>query len=294
MLRRVLVLVVSVLAIVLVGCPTKPGVTWSVDAVSGSDTNDGTTESPFKTISQACEVAVNGDIITVAPGTYDAALGETFPIAIPAGVTIVGDEANQGDGAIPTLVQGGGAVKGDADTNATLLPGAGATVTGLKIVDNASVMFPMGVFIAASGVTLSSSTVSGCSSAAVYVTQGASTAVITDNRITGNTFGVGVVFFLGGDGSKLQDNYISANEIGVEYDDIAGDMGGGMSGSKGGNKVFGNARVDLWTSSAGVAISARNCYWDHVPPTVGADGGGTDIYNRNSISIDVTGAKQAP
>lgn len=45
--------------------------TWYVSVVSGNDANDGLTLSTqFKTITHAISVAVNGDIIEVAAGTY--------------------------------------------------------------------------------------------------------------------------------------------------------------------------------------------------------------------------------
>ena len=51
----------------------------------------GTPTNPFKTIHDAIiSPAVSDDTIHVASGTYNAALGEVFPIEVPEGVTIEG------------------------------------------------------------------------------------------------------------------------------------------------------------------------------------------------------------
>jgi len=43
--------------------------------------------------------------VAVAPGAYDTANGEVFPLVVPSGVTLLGDEDNRGQG---TTVQGEG------------------------------------------------------------------------------------------------------------------------------------------------------------------------------------------
>src|SRR5262245_18313699 len=60
---------------------------WYVDATAGSDVNAGTFAAPFKTIAHALAVVQVGQTIHAAPGVYDAANGETFPLVVPANVT---------------------------------------------------------------------------------------------------------------------------------------------------------------------------------------------------------------
>jgi hypothetical protein len=80
----------------LTGCPPIAGPPFYVDATRASSGN-GSQACPFKTITQAL-AAVTGlssppalATINVAPGTYDAALGETFPLVIAANVQLTGD-----------------------------------------------------------------------------------------------------------------------------------------------------------------------------------------------------------
>jgi hypothetical protein len=81
---------------------TAPITTYYVNPVSGSDSNSGTSSStPFRTIKKALAVVykttMTGLTISLAQGTYSAASGESFPIVIPIGVVIAGN--NYGHGA---------------------------------------------------------------------------------------------------------------------------------------------------------------------------------------------------
>lgn len=70
------------------------------------DMSAGRDESaPFKTISFALGQAQSGMIIQIAPGSYTPETGEVFPLVIPQGVTLQGNEFNQGSS---TIITGGG------------------------------------------------------------------------------------------------------------------------------------------------------------------------------------------
>lgn len=94
-----------------------------VNQATGDDANTGKSGSPWETITYAVATADSDITIHVAPGTYDDASGETFPITLKKGQTLVGDVANQGAGATPTLI------RGEAPYTASSLV-AGATVVG--------------------------------------------------------------------------------------------------------------------------------------------------------------------
>lgn len=67
------------------GCVEAAGNTYYVDAVNGNDGNPGTgpgAGNAWRTITHAVSQIESGDTIIVAPGTYDVALGEVFPITI--------------------------------------------------------------------------------------------------------------------------------------------------------------------------------------------------------------------
>ncbi len=97
-----------------------------VNAATGSDTTDCRTQgTPCKTITYAMSQAATGnpgDPINVAPGTYNVALGEVFPIAIKSGIQL---QATNGPG--NTIVDATGAnarvFNASASNSSTLLQG---------------------------------------------------------------------------------------------------------------------------------------------------------------------------
>src|SRR5437879_2400919 len=119
------ILVVILAALALAACPGKKdkhhdddedgnaaAPNFYVNAPTGSDTNRGTQASPFKTITHAMSLSKSGSTVQVAPGTYDVANREIFPITVPAGVLLIGDEFNKGGGISPTSIVGGGLAPG--------------------------------------------------------------------------------------------------------------------------------------------------------------------------------------
>lgn len=89
----------------LLGGP--PTYTYYVDASAGSDTSyDGKTPSTaFKTITHAVAVAGVGRTINVAPGMYNVANGETFPITLKEEQYLIGDVVNKGQGTTTTEIK---------------------------------------------------------------------------------------------------------------------------------------------------------------------------------------------
>src|SRR6266481_3517131 len=149
------ILVVILAALALAACPgkkgKKPDETPAVYYVSpaGSDGNPGTRSSPFKTISYALRVATrSGTTVQVDPGTYNVANSETFPITVPAGVLLIGNETSKGGGT--SIVGGGGQAPGAT-------AGFGVTITN----DNPALSGRYGLFLNNSSVTLRNNTVTG-------------------------------------------------------------------------------------------------------------------------------------
>lgn len=63
-----------------------------VDALNGDDlTGTGAVVAPWRTLTKAHSTPLAvGDVVHVAPGVYDAALGESFPITLKSGVRVIG------------------------------------------------------------------------------------------------------------------------------------------------------------------------------------------------------------
>jgi len=320
--KRIFVIIVAALALAACGKkkpsppPASPPVssspTYYVNP-SASDSNPGTQALPFRTITHAMTVATtSGSTVQVEPGDYIEASGEVFPITIPAGVLLIGDETNKGGGGTPTRILGGGPLPSPfpAGADAAVHPGAGSTIAGITITNNSGAPAThYGLFLSNSTVTLRNNTVTGATHAfGIYVgdSGGASPVpsinhVITGNKIVDNGPGAGsgLAFISGGVGSKVQDNVITGNGVGVEYDVAGGDLGGGSAGSLGRNTISCNTGIDLFTGGpTSRTIFATGNFWDHSNPTFSCNFTGDDICDQNSgtanaATINTTGAAQA-
>lgn len=89
--------------------------TLDVDPNRGVDEPSGRPHLPYKTLTAALGAAQGNTLIKLAPATYSAAMGERFPITVPDGVMIAGQESTQGQG---IAIAGGG-------------PGPGTTSVGV-------------------------------------------------------------------------------------------------------------------------------------------------------------------
>ncbi|MGC1310210.1 MAG: S-layer homology domain-containing protein [Phormidesmis sp.] len=65
---------------------------------TGQDSDEGSANFPYKTVSHALQQARPGSVVQLASGTYQA--GERFPLVVPAGVTLAGTNAQ-------AVIQGG-------------------------------------------------------------------------------------------------------------------------------------------------------------------------------------------
>jgi parallel beta-helix repeat protein len=95
----------SALALLVAGASVRANDYW-VSAVAGDNvTGDGSLAYPWQTVTHAFNQGLlAGDVVHVYCGLYNAALGESFPILIPAGVTLKGEE-----GAHVTILDAGNA-----------------------------------------------------------------------------------------------------------------------------------------------------------------------------------------
>ena len=274
---------------------------WTVDAQAGDDTNAGTSDAPFKTITHALTEAVLGDFIKVRPGTYDTANGETFPIRVPGGVRLIGDEAAKGDGVVPTVIRGDGFLAGSPETVTIFIDGALATaaeaiLAGLKVTNTGAAGPRTGVLIGTG--TTSACEIRNCSfigspDVAILIRDGSPPCLVRDCVIRSN--GTGIRFLDGGFDTRVERSIIRNNTVGVQFStptDLGGswDLGGGQDGGLGANELSSNGQNDILMSGVGThVVSAMNNFWDHVPPS------GNDFFIVNGTwTLTTTGAALAP
>lgn len=148
-----------------------------VNPVTGNDsTADGSDRAPFKTITQALQVAQPNSTIQLAPGTYTTETGEVFPITLRPRITIQGNPENRGQ---DVVIQGGGWFSGPSSDrrSITILGGANqSTLTGVTITNPTG----YGLQVEFSSPTLTENTFKGNREGGVVVT-GNSAPLIRNN-----------------------------------------------------------------------------------------------------------------
>jgi parallel beta-helix repeat protein len=227
--------------------------------------------------------------VDVAPGIYDTANGETFPLYIPAGVSLVGDETTKG---ASTIIRGGGTptVYAPSFISNAVVMALNTMLAGFTITNNSGLSSnPMGVLVngtgySANNVTIRNNTIIGNPGMGVYVVDGASGGAITGNNFSGNG-GFDDVAFVGNGGAGMSLSYNTFADM-VELDNLGPDLGGGAAGSPGHNSFLGANSTYIGVSSGNVF--AQSNHWRHNPPTVGPLQSGFDVGTQGA-TVDTTG-----
>lgn len=140
---------------------TKKGI--HVDPVAGADANDGSVDTPVKTVRRALTLAEGGTTVYLSGGTYSEASGETYLEAtdgedgylIPVGVEITANPSSSG---VPVVIRNDGMAReafrfvGDGKLSGVRLEGfnGGITaITGTQLINDVT-MLAIGGF----GITL--------------------------------------------------------------------------------------------------------------------------------------------
>ncbi|MCH5431599.1 LIC10774 family surface protein [Leptospira interrogans] len=289
---------------------TVYNVSYFVDSVGGMDSYPGTSNQPFKTITKALSLVKAGDSIFVAPGTYDAASGERFPLIVPDEVQLIGDELGKGmvggeqstgyhgSGSFPrvgpTLISGFPTSTNDVRFN-TITGKSLTIIAGFQIKNTYSnplegPLKGVAVFLQDAGTTIRNNTISalGINLNIHNLVQGGGGHIITGNKITSAIRGIDGPGSVEGVPSRIENNIISQNLIGVLTNADGLDFGGGSAGSVGNNILSCNSNCDLHIGSnqPGKTLYAMNNKWDHSPPTVSDLQPNVDIINSNySVTI---------
>jgi hypothetical protein len=249
-----------------------PTADFCVDGAAGDDTNAGSCApyAPFRHITRAVAVARSGQTIQVKPNLYSVATGETFPLALRDGVSLVGDELHSGLGAVPTIID-------SVDTALTL--GSDCTVAGVAVTSSATTSHRIMWTATATGGTIRNNTIDG-GLRGIYITVPA--VIVTGNTVR-HQDQEGV--YTSAAGTVLERNTFE-NDGGshVMIDHVVADLGGGVST---GHNRFTCGTAMSWGNTT--TILARDNTWPHVPPVQGYTAG-DDVLILDGTSWDTGGA----
>ena len=205
--------------------------TFYVNPVTGNDAAAGTQAAPFKTLTKALNQAQADTTIQLAAGTYNSANGEVFPLNVPPGMKVIGNEGNKGSG---ILIIGSGEYVSPtiARQSITILLANNAELRGVTVTNQAR--RGTGVWLESTAGTVANCTFTKCDRDGVLATGNAKPLLLnnlfTDNggngvsltrnaqgEVRGNSFtkaGYGISI----DGTatpRIIDNTITENRFGV-------------------------------------------------------------------------------
>lgn len=155
-----------------------------VNPAIGTDSGSaGTTElAPVRTITYALQQADAGTVVQLAPGTYAESTGEVFPLYLPEGVILRGDESSKGQ---RIIIIGGASYQSrvEANQNVTIRADQNSEISGVTI-SNPNIR-GTGLWIESTNPTVRNNTFSNSLREGVLVT-GTGTPKIEDNIFTKN------------------------------------------------------------------------------------------------------------
>jgi parallel beta-helix repeat protein len=189
--------------------------TTYVDPVMGNDTNAGTQLDPYKSLTHALKAITAPKIIQLAPGTYNSVSGERFPIVIPPGVMVVGNEATKGQ---DILISGSGEYQSHSFgvQNIALLLLNDVQLMGVTVTN--SMAKGTGVWIESTAPRLANNTFMNCGREGVFIS-GTAKPVILDNAFVSNRV-AGLVMARHSTGEVLR-NIFYKNALGIVISDFA-------------------------------------------------------------------------
>ena len=183
--------------------------TLYVNSSVGNDSGSGNAEAPLRTISAALQQASAGTVIQLSPGTYSADTGEVFPLNLPSGVVLRGDERNYGIGY--DIVGGGDFISPTmARQSITILPRDGAEIRGVSVRNEGRRGYA--VWTESASPIIEHNTFSGSVHDGVFLA-GASSATVSDNRFYRN--GANGISVLGTSTPTIVGNLIQETGYGI-------------------------------------------------------------------------------
>jgi hypothetical protein len=275
-----------------------------VNAAEGNDeTGDGAIAKPVKSITHGLALADSGKTVLVAPGIYDNANGEVFPLHVPKAVALVGEnwettiirghtqETSSGEGV--GLYEDGAVFRkfkiedmADADHRwfqTIYVTGAGVTVDSIQCHTRCG--FVMARIDATDDVVIQNCDfgVEGDTlrtRRGIEVVFNCTGAIVRNCKVSG--YGLGMFFNRQAD-PLVEQCTVEHNINGIDlyyediYPEMHPDLGGGARGSLGGNIIRDNSGCGVRNATP-YAIYAKFNTWDNPLP-------GTDVCNGGGGSV---------
>ncbi|XHX76690.1 MAG: DUF1565 domain-containing protein [Stenomitos frigidus ULC029] len=154
-----------------------------VNPASGTDApGAGSEVTPYRTIAYALRQATPGTYVQLARGSYTESSGEVFPLTVPTGVTLRGEESEKGQ--TVAIIGGGNLVSPTfARQNVTLQAGKDTEIRGISVTNPNT--RGTGIWIESVNAKIQNCTFNRNNREGVFVT-GTANPVIADSVFTQN------------------------------------------------------------------------------------------------------------
>lgn len=268
---------------------------YYVNSQTGNDAAAGGQNSPFRSLTRALRQVSAGGTVRLSAGTYSSAAGEAFPLVVPAGAIVIGDEASKGS-AIVIEGNGGFASPTFGQQNVAVRLESNAQLRGVTIRNRAD--RGTGVWLESTAPTIANCTFTGCGREGIFASGAANPdvrdCVFSQNAASGmsiarnskgeirrNTFqrtGYGIA--INDNAAPLvADNRLTDNRAGIVIANLArpvlrnnvlsGNGEGlvllntalpdiGQTQDPGGNVFVNNQSIDLRNSTSAAIVSVGN------------------------------------
>jgi len=213
-----------------------------VNPRTGNDTSgNGSETTPFKTVTHALRLAQPNTVILLAPATYSAETGESFPLMLKTGVTLQGNPRTRGQ---DIVIKGGGSYMSTAagSQNIAIVGADRAGVTGLTVTNPNPRGY--GLWIESGSLVVVDNTFTGSSQDGVAV-QGNSATLIRSNYFYDN--GGNGISIAGTSRPEVRDNVLANKGFGISIAENAAPKltGNRISNNRDGVVVDANAQPML-------------------------------------------------
>ena len=183
--------------------------TLYVNPAVGNDSGTGNADAPLRTITAALTQASAGTVIQLSPGIYSSDTGERFPLNLPYGVVLRGNEQSYGAGY--DIVGGGDFISPTmARQSITILPQDGSEIRGISVRNEGRRGYA--VWTESTSPVIEHNTFSGSVHDGVFLA-GSSAATISNNRFYRN--GANGISVLGTSTPTIVGNLVQETGYGI-------------------------------------------------------------------------------
>ncbi len=257
----------------------------------GDDTaGNGSENAPWRTITQALQVATTNTVIKLAPGVYTTDTGEVFPLMLKSGVVIQGDAANQGHG---IMIQGGGQFlsRSFGGQNVTIVGANQAELTGVTVTNSNPRGY--GLWIESSNPVITANTFTGNTQDGVAVA-GKGAPTITKNYFERN--GANGITISGTSQPQIRENMFVQTGFGINITQNAAPVlvGNQIKDNRAGIIVQAKARPILRQNLIQNSQEDGLVAIAQAMPDLGnaTEAGGNEFRNNKRYDINASAAKQ--